>query len=165
MKRVLLFTLALTMVAGLPGWSAGNLRLGDFAPLIYADAIKGEVPQVGSGDVTIVEFWATWCGPCRKTIPHLSKVQERYEPKGVRIVGISNEDEKTVRPFVRKMGAQMDYAVAVDRNHATSNAYMGGFGVNTIPHAFIVDRDGRIEWHGHPGSREMVEVLDELTAD
>lgn len=165
MKRIARFTFILAAVACIPGWSAGDLQLGDHAPSIDADAVKGTIPQVGSGGVTIVEFWATWCAPCRQTVPHLTKIQRQYESQGVKIVGISAEDEDTIRAFVRRMGAQMDYAVAMDRNNATSNAYMGGFEVTSIPHAFIVDSEGRIQWHGHPGNGEMIKVLDKLTAD
>lgn len=165
MKRSLIPALLLTAVVLVPAWTAGNLRLGDYAPSVDADAVKGQIPDIGGGDVTIVEFWATWCGPCRKTIPHLSQVQDYYGPRGVQVVGISNEEESVIRPFVDEMGSKMDYAVAVDNNNETSNAYMGGFGVNTIPHAFVVDADGSVAWHGHPGSREMVDVLEELTAE
>lgn len=165
MKQALVVVLVAGLLAPVPGWSARGLRLGDSAPEITAEAIKGEIPELGGGYVTVVEFWATWCGPCRKTIPHLTQVQYDYEPVGVAIVGISNEDAATVKPFVRKMGRDMDYAVAVDENNATFKAYMGAFNVTSIPHAFIVDGDNRIAWHGHPGSKEMINVIEELTAE
>lgn len=154
--------LVLAIAIALPGWSARNLRLGDDAPRLDVDAIKGTIPELGAGGITVVEFWATWCGPCRKTIPHLTRVQEHYRGDGVQVVGISDESDREVRPFVRDMGNQMNYTVAVDQDRATSLAYMGGFNVNTIPHAFLVDGEGRIRWHGHPGAREMIEALDEL---
>lgn len=162
MKRILFITL-LAVVAGMPGWTASNLQLGDHAPRVDADPVKGRIPSVAAGNITVVEFWATWCGPCRQTIPHLSKVQQYFGPKGVQIVGISKENEATVRPFVKQMGGQMAYNVATDNNSATFKAYMEAAGVNTIPHAFIVDRNGRIVWHGNPSSRALVETLDQMT--
>lgn len=153
--------LALGLAA--PLFAAGEL--GDPAPaLTIGQWIKGEpVSVTDSGQVTVVEFWATWCPPCRDSIPHLTELQKRYADQGVRFIGISDEDAATVKPFVAKMGAGMDYRVAVDANRATYKAYMGAFGINGIPHCFIVDRTGRIAWHDHPMAG-IEEVLDAVVA-
>lgn len=156
--------LALAIGIQLPVW-AGSLQVGDAAPRVDANAVKGRVPSVSAGNITVVEFWATWCGPCRQTIPHLTKVQQYYGSRGVQIVGVSNEDEATVRPFVKQMGTQMAYNVVVDNENATFKAYMESAGVNTIPHAFVVDRNGRVVWHGNPASRELTNTLDKLTGN
>lgn len=134
--------------------AARAAELGDKAgKLAIAKWVKGEAVDVTDGkNIYVVEFWATWCPPCRASIPHLTKLQKKFAEKGVVFVGISDEEEDTVRPFVTKMGEQMDYRVAIDDNDKTSKAYMAAFGVNGIPHAFVVDKAGRIAWHGHPMS-------------
>jgi thiol-disulfide isomerase/thioredoxin len=116
-------------------------------PLAKVTWMKGAPVEVGS-TITVVEFWATWCGPCRTSIPHLTELQKKYQDK-VRIVGISNEDAETVKPFIAEMGGKMDYHVGI-ADPATYGSYMEG--VDGIPHAFIVDAGGMVVWMGHPGN-------------
>jgi thiol-disulfide isomerase/thioredoxin len=121
------------------------------ARLAIKDWAKGKAVDVRDGKaVYVVEFWATWCGPCRVSIPHLSELQKRWKNKGVVIVGVSDEPASTVKPFVEKMGDKMDYLVACDDNRLTYSGYMEAYGFNGIPTAFIVGRDGRVQWTGHP---------------
>jgi thiol-disulfide isomerase/thioredoxin len=131
-----------------------KLRLGDMAPpLKIAKYIRGDEVDLDKGrgkNIYVVEFWATWCPPCRESVPHLSKLQAEYRDDDVVIVGISMEDEKDVEKFSEKMGEKMDYVVAIDDDEYTTYHYMGGFGRTSIPHAFIVDRSGRFVWEGHP---------------
>ena len=120
------------------------------APLTGLQWIKGEPVKMEKGSVYVVEFWATWCGPCRTSIPHLSEVQHQFKDKGVTIIGISNEDAERVKPFVAEKGETMNYTVAVDPARQVSKGYMQAFGVRGIPHAFVVGKDGNLLWHGHP---------------
>ena len=143
-------------------------ELGDpAAPLEIATWIKGDAVDLAAAKgrkIVVVEFWATWCGPCRVSIPHLTELQKKFKDKGVVFVGVSDETPAKVQPFADNMGDQMDYTVAVDRNRRTFAAYMGAYGVNGIPHAFIVDKEGRIAWHGHP-MQAMDQVLERMTAN
>jgi len=129
-------------------------ELGEPAPpLKIATWVKGRPVDLAAGKgktIHVIEFWATWCPPCRTSIPHLTQLQKKFKDKGVVFVGVSNEDLATVKPFVEKMGEQMNYIVAVDDRNRTSQGYMKAFGVNTIPHAFVIDKEGKIAWHGHP---------------
>lgn len=84
------------------------------------------------------------------TIPQLTQYQKKYKERGLVIVGISTEPAAKVLPFVARQGETMDYVVAVDDEEQTARAYMGEFGVRGIPHAFVVDKQGQIVWHGHP---------------
>ena len=125
-------------------------KIGDEAPaLVQLTWIKGEPVTISPGQVYVVEFWATWCPPCRKSIPHLTELQQKYKDRIV-FIGLSKEDAETVRPFVDEMGEKMDYAVAVDAAGAAFREYMTAFGQSGIPHAFIVSTAGKITWHGHP---------------
>ncbi|MEW6354951.1 MAG: redoxin family protein [Planctomycetota bacterium] len=131
--------------------SAWALSIGDKAPpLSIAKWVKGEPvdPAKPDGKTTyVVEFWATWCPPCRQSIPHLGDVQARFKDKGVVIIGISSEDAATVEPFVASQ-PKMDYHVAIDDAQKTNKVWMAG--VDGIPHAFIVDKNGVVAWAGHP---------------
>ena len=153
--------LFLPLVAG----SALATELGDTAPALkIADWIKGDPVDLASGkgeNVYVVEFWATWCGPCRQSIPHLTELQEKYRDRNVVFIGISDEPEKTVAPYVKSMGDKMNYTVASDDDRQTMGRYMSAFGVSGIPHAFVVDKSGVIAWHGHPMAN-LEGVLDQI---
>jgi len=139
-------------------------KIGDAAwSLEGLEFIKGKSVRIEPGKVYIVEFWATWCGPCRTSIPHLTDVAHKYKDKNVTVVGISKEEADVVKPFVDKQGVKMDYNVAVDPTGTVNEGYMKAFGYSGIPHAFIVDAEGKIAWQGHPMA-DMEQVLDEVLA-
>ena len=70
-----------------------NLKVGSPAPGLNIDEwVKGEF-NPSDAEVYVLEFWATWCAPCRKSIPHLTQLQEEYELDGLKIVGISTDED------------------------------------------------------------------------
>ena len=160
MKKIII-----TLCAALALVQVKAAELGMPAPALnVAEWVKGKAVNFNEGKgktIYVVEFWATWCPPCRASIPHLTELQKKFKDKGVTIIGVSDETVSTVKPFVIKMGAKMEYTVAVDKDQKTSAAYMGAFGVGGIPHAFVVDKTGAIVWHGHPmdGLDTAIEVV------
>ena len=166
-KKIRHFILAsCAWMALLTSSSAANL--GDpAAALQIAEWVKGASVDIVAGkgkQVFVVEFWATWCPPCRASIPHLTELQKKYKDKGVVFVGVSDETAAKVKPFVEQMGGKMDYTVALDKQHKTSAAYMGAYGINGIPHAFVIDKQGLVVWNGHPMD-SLDSVLDKVLAD
>jgi thiol-disulfide isomerase/thioredoxin len=145
--------------------SGATADLGDpAAELNIAHWMKGEPVKVAAGDhnIYVVEFWATWCPPCRASIPHLTEIQKRFRDKNVIVVGISDEKESVVAPFVKNMAGKMDYRVAIDDDHKTSAHYMQAYGIGGIPHSFVV-RDEKVIWQGHPMAG-LDTALEEITA-
>ena len=143
-----------------PNSPVGELSIGDPNPgLQLAKFVKGdEVTAPLKDDVTVVEFWATWCGPCRAGMPHISELQREYGDK-VRFIGVTKEDEDVVTKFLGSVAPGgktwdevIDYRLALDDGSWTNNAYMRAANQNGIPCAFIVGQDGIVEWIGHPGS-------------
>ncbi len=106
------------------------------------------------GKVVVVEFWATWCPPCRASIPHLIELRKKMDPSKVEIVGLTDEPKGTVEPFAKSM--KMNYTVGY--GSTSGQAY----GVSGIPHAFVIGPDGKIEWEGHPMDPEMPKVVARL---
>ena len=123
------------------------------APLKIAEWVKGKPVDLAAAkgkQVVVVEFWATWCPPCRTSIPHLTELQKKFKDKDVVFVGVTDEKASVVKPFVKKLGDQMDYVVAIDEGGQTAKGYMQAYGQNGIPTAFVVDQAGNVVWVGHP---------------
>ena len=138
-----------------------TLKAGDEAPPLTAEKwIKGApVTSFEKGSVYVVEFWATWCGPCISSMPRLSAIQKNYRNQGVTVIGVdvwegkeySAETLKKVQDFVKEQGQRMSYTVAYDgKERATDTAYMKAARRNGIPTTFLVDKTGKIAWIGHP---------------
>jgi thiol-disulfide isomerase/thioredoxin len=151
----------LALVAGvsMASGSGATLKVGDAAPKLQTGKwIQGEpVKEFEKGKAYIVEFWATWCGPCRVSIPHLNETYQKYKDKDLIVVGQDcwERDESLVAPFVKKMGDKMTYRVALDDKSENekgkmAETWMAAAGRNGIPSAFLVDKQGLIAWIGHP---------------
>ena len=127
-KQISLAAIAITMLAWCQSASAQmgqRLKVGDPAPgLSIEEWVKGDETTLENGTTYVVEFWATWCGPCKKSIPHLTELQQQYEPDQLRIIGVSTEEADVVSQFVRRQGRKMDYTVVVDKRQATSRSWM-----------------------------------------
>jgi thiol-disulfide isomerase/thioredoxin len=160
--NLLILSAALTAGTVTPVLAA---KLGDAAaPLTIKDWVKGKPIDVKDGkNIYVVEFWATWCGPCKVSIPHLTEMQKKFKDKGVVFVGISDETVDKVKPFVEKMGETMDYVVACDDDRKSSAGYMEAYGQGGIPTAFVVNQEGKVLWFGHPMG-ELEKTLEQIIA-
>jgi thiol-disulfide isomerase/thioredoxin len=139
---------------------AGALKAGDPAPALKVGKfVKGPpITKFQRGKIYVIEFWATWCGPCKMTIPHLTEMAKKH--KDVQFIGVSvwEHSQTGVEPFVKEMGSKMDYTVAMDSIPAGKDAnqgfmaenWMRAAGQGGIPAAFIVNKEGRVAWIGHP---------------
>lgn len=94
------------------------------------------------GKFVLIDFWATWCGPCRKAIPELNALQKKFGDRLV-VIGISDESEEKVSSFKEP---KMEYAVAIDTQARTKKALE----VTGIPHVVLLDPQGIVKWEGFP---------------
>jgi thiol-disulfide isomerase/thioredoxin len=150
--------------------SAGDtatLKLGDPAPaLVPTGWLNGApVAAFAPGTIYVVECWATWCGPCKAAIPHLSAMNTRVKDQHVVVIGLNvyEKDLSLVAPFVTSMGDKMNYRVALDKDGANAAAWLEAAGQSGIPCSFVVDKAGKLAWFGHPMAG-LDEVVDELVA-
>ena len=150
--------------------SAQDLAVGSPAPpLASGEFVQGEpVKNLEKGTAYIVEFWATWCGPCVAAIPHVNELQKKFADKGLVVIGqnVWERDEAKVKPFIEKMGEKMTYRVAMDDKSdggdgKMATTWMKAAGQGGIPAAFVVDKKGVIAWIGHPG-RLTEEILGQI---
>lgn len=156
--------LAVALAAG--AVSAQTLKPGMPAPKLDVSGwVKGEPVTNLSRGTYVVEFWATWCGPCRESIPHITELAKKYEGK-VTFVGVSiwedgDDIPGQVSRFVRQMGDRMDYRVALDNGSAMATTWMEAAMQPGIPSAFIV-KDGKVMWIGHPMNMDekLAQVVD-----
>jgi thiol-disulfide isomerase/thioredoxin len=137
----------------------GELMVGDRAPKLQTGQwIQGEPVQAfESNHVYVVEFWATWCGPCVGSIPHLNALWEKFQDKGVIVIGQDVWDsDGAVAPFVKKTGTNMTYRVSLDDKSQDADGWMADHwwkrkvNHHGIPTAFIINKNGLIAWIGHP---------------
>jgi thiol-disulfide isomerase/thioredoxin len=153
MKKIAI-ALCLGLLIGLPAATTHAqlvaVKQGAQLPSLSLNYL-GNQPEL-AGKPLLVEFWATWCPPCRKSIPHLNEIYAKYKAQGLQIVGITDENEATVKKFQKEI--PMNYNVAIN----TPQTIYEQFGIQAIPTAFLVNKAGKIVWTGHPMELSETEI-------
>ncbi|HEY5912858.1 MAG TPA: TIGR03435 family protein [Verrucomicrobiae bacterium] len=135
----------LALLTGLAGRGATREpQIGDGAPPLALETILQAPPGTQAsweslkGKVIVLEFWATWCGPCIAAIPHLNEMADEFKDQPIRFIAITDEKDAVVAPFLKKK--PMHAWVGLDTDKSTFKDY----GVSGIPHTVVVDRGGKI---------------------
>ena len=122
------------------------------APKWELEDLNGEKVKLSDfkGKVVLLNFWATWCPPCRKKIPDLIDLHKTYKDKGFAVIGVSIDEQGAaiVRPFVNRVG--VNYPILLG-----SESVVNAYGIEPIPATFLIDRHGRVAAH-HIGFTEKV---------
>ena len=128
---------------------AAGSAIADSAPSFTLPGKQSEVSLENSrGSVVYVDFWASWCTPCRKSFPWMNEMQTRYEKDGLQIIAINlDESREQAEAFLAKNG--VDFTVAFDPDGQTAS----DFSVMAMPSSFLIDRNGEII-HRHIGFRQ-----------
>jgi thiol-disulfide isomerase/thioredoxin len=176
----LAFALQVTSALATPSAAAADaqravLRPGQAAPSLQsAQLIKGEmVRNFSPGRTYVVEFWATWCEPCKRSMPHLSELARQYKGR-VTFIAVDSYEKSShatvteakllaqVQRFVQGKGRDLDMNVAMDDAAGTlASHWLEAAGQGGIPAAFVV-QDGRVVWIGHP--QDLAQPLAEILA-
>ena len=162
--RKLIAAIFLAALAGTPARAADKptLAVGDPAPKLKVTTwVQGEeVKDFAPGKVYVVEFWATWCGPCIAAMPHLVELQEEFK-KDLVVIGLTSKDsngnnKESVDKFLEKNKAKFTYRFAFCEDRDTDKAYMEAAKQDGIPCSFVVDKAGKIAYIGHPMELDLV---------
>jgi len=133
-----------------PNYNPNSPRVESKAPDFSLLSVSGEPVKLSdySGKVVIIDFWATWCGPCRRGIPDLVQLKEKYSADDIEIIGISldgvTRDGSTVKdiePFMKEF--KINYPIV----QGTSEIMQQYGGIRSIPTSFIIDKSGKIAAH------------------
>lgn len=142
-----------------PGMEPPALQVGTW--------IKGKpVHSFNEDSIYVVEFWATWCGPCKQSIPHLTELAKKYPQTNIIGVSVAEANSENVRPFVDEMGERMNYTVAIDKQESATakegfmlKNWFVAAGLTGIPAAFVIQKN-RITWIGYP--TQLDDVLESI---
>jgi cytochrome c biogenesis protein CcmG/thiol:disulfide interchange protein DsbE len=111
------------------------------SPTIVGEKWLTDAPDM-RGKFVLLDFWATWCAPCRRSIPELNALANKFKDRLV-VVGLTDEPEETVRKMT---DPRIEYSIAIDTQHRS----LTEVGVTAIPHALLVDPKGIVRFQGHP---------------
>ena len=132
----------------LPGSQAetNEVLIGAMRPDFRLGSNTGEIvtPEDFAGKTLLINFWATWCAPCRQEMPMLMELQREYGEQGFQVLGIALDDVQSVRDFVQQYGINYPILVGAADVMATNEAYGNATGV--LPYSVLVDRDGVVRW-------------------
>jgi len=146
---VILFVSVVTFAQPSVGEKAGEISLPD---------IKGTNVNLSSlqGKVVLIDFWASWCGPCRRSVPDLKKVYTKYQSKGFEIYGVSLDEDK----FAWKMAIKEDKVTWIHVNDSKGEV-AGKWNIMYIPNTYLLDKNGKVV-AVNPSHEELDELLQKL---
>lgn len=133
-----------------------TLKVGDEAPEIAVNGWWQEkVPEKrAKGKVYVIDFWASWCPPCRESMPHMMKMQDKYGDYAT-FIGISTDtDFDAAAAFLSGMGTTLPIYFAMDDDSKSWESWATAAGRTTIPTTFIINEENKIAWVGHPMQME-----------
>ena len=161
MKKLFIFAglIAIVALIVIPFQESKNERIvmSDF----FLENIEGETISIGEfrGEKTLINFWATWCRPCRKEMPMLNGVFLSQDPSDFSVVGIAIDKPEKVKQFVAELG--IDFPIMVGQSEAYD--VMKGLGNEalTLPYTILIDEEGEVVWSKNTELKhsDMDEVL------
>jgi len=136
--------LQLTLAIALTLFNASpNNQIGKKAAEFSLPAVNGETVALQSlrGKVVLLNFWATWCGPCRQELPELARVQEKFRQRGLAVVAVTVDNEvENVRAFLKKYAIKLQ--TVWDKKKKVADAYL----VEKMPSSYLIDRNGVVRF-------------------
>ena len=144
------------------GGQAAELKVGDTFPEFAQFGLKGELPKEAKGKVMLVDFWASWCTPCKGSFPVLNELASRFGPRGAVVIGVNvDESQAAMQDFLKENPARFPIL------HDARQQLVQRVNVDSMPTSFIVDASGKIRFihrgfHGQKTREEYVREIESV---
>lgn len=163
-KTLAVLTLAAGLFAAGISPAAAEVKVGDAFPDLAPFKLEGQLPADYTNKIVIVDFWASWCKPCKMSFPALNELHTKYAAQGVVVIAINvDEDRAEMEAFLKKIPA----AFPVVRD--ASQKLVGAAGISTMPSSFVLDRTGKVRfahsgYHGDDTKQTYIKEIESLLA-
>jgi len=154
--RVIIGCFALLTAA--PGFAAAPIKVGDTFPSFSESKLEGSLPDL-KGKVVLVDFWASWCVPCKRSFPALNELHKRYGDKGLVIIGVNVDEQRaSMDKFLKATPAS--FALVRD----AEQKLVAKTEVDVMPTSFLLDATGRVRFlhRGYQGDETKKEYIREI---
>ncbi len=141
--RITVPTLLGSLLMAAAGWAHAAATVGATAPDFTLKTLNGPNMRLQEqrGKVLLVNFWATWCGPCRKEMPHLNRISDKYKSAGLVLLGVNiDEDVRNAADVASKL--KVSFPVLLDTDKSVSKLY----DLNSMPSTMVIDRSGKVRY-------------------
>lgn len=145
MKQTIKYTVLTVLLLVWSQRSFAGLKIGDSFPDLAGFQLEGKLPEALKGKVVIVDFWASWCGPCKESFPVMNDLQKKYADKGVVILAVNEDEERADMQDFLKANAATFNVVRDARQKLVAVA-----GIQTMPSSFVIDETGKVRF-AHTG--------------
>jgi len=155
------FRLAAVLIAGLATALAG-VKPGDPFPELASFHLEGKLPDVSTNRIVLVDFWASWCGPCKESFPVMEELQQRYGTQGLVIIAVNvDENRADMEDFLKHN--RVTFTIVRD----TKQKLVDKTGIATMPSSFLLDREGKVRFthngfRGEETKRKYAEEIESL---
>lgn len=163
-KSMLVGALALTLCTSSTFAGSKGLKVGDPLPDLSTFGLEGKLPGDLKGKVVLLDFWASWCGPCKESFPVMDELQQKYGAKGLVILAV-NVDEKiaAMQDFLK------DHPVQFNILHDVTKKLVGTANIASMPTSFLIGKDGKVVaihkgFHGKDTAKDYIAEVEKLLA-
>jgi cytochrome c biogenesis protein CcmG/thiol:disulfide interchange protein DsbE len=164
LKSVLAGALTLGILASTVPAADKGIKAGDSFPDLTSFSLEGKLPDDLKGKVVLVDFWASWCGPCKDSFPVMEELQTRFGKKGLVVLAVNlDEDKETMTDFLKKH--PVTFTVVRD----AKKKLVSTVNIKSMPSSFILTPDGKVAsvhkgFHGQETRAQYFKEIEELIA-
>jgi cytochrome c biogenesis protein CcmG, thiol:disulfide interchange protein DsbE len=162
MKNKLAFLVFTALILTGANALADGLKVGDAMPDLSTFKLEGKLPEALADKVVVIDFWASWCGPCKESFPAMNELQKKYADRGLVIIAINeDEDAADMKDFLKSNPAS--FTVVRD----AAQKLVATAGISTMPSSFVFGSDGKIKFthsgfHGTETRKQYEQEIESL---